>query len=141
MVPPLLHPRSQGIFGEGRVAIKVLLIVDNVPGHPQSISIKDENAQVVFLPPNMASLLHLLDHGMIRCVKASYTRHVFEMIQISYYVQHLVLSMVSRNCGRSWNILLVDTGALLYFTSVVSHRNIRVFLNVPLYYSLRGQEI
>ena len=38
----MILPRSQGIFREGRVAIKILLIIDNAPGHPQSISIEDE---------------------------------------------------------------------------------------------------
>ena len=60
--------------------LKVLLIIDNVPGHLQSISIEDENVQVIFLPPNMTSLLQPLDQGIISCVKASYTRQVFEMI-------------------------------------------------------------
>jgi len=50
--------------------LKVLLIIDNAPGHPQSNSIEDENVQVVFLPPNTTSLLQPLDQGVIRCVKA-----------------------------------------------------------------------
>ena len=47
--------------------LKVLLIIDNVPGHPQSIGIEDENVQVVFLPPNMTSLLQPLEQGILRC--------------------------------------------------------------------------
>jgi hypothetical protein len=81
MVPPMLHPRSQGIFGEERVAVKSLLIIDNTLGHPQSISIEDKNVQAVFLPPNTTSLLQPLDQGTIRFVKASYTRQVFEMFR------------------------------------------------------------
>jgi hypothetical protein len=30
------------------------------------------------------------------------------------YIEHLVLSAVSSDHGRSWNVLPVDTGALLY---------------------------
>jgi len=41
--------------------LKVLLIIDNAPGHPQSISIEDENVQVVFTPPNTTSLLQPID--------------------------------------------------------------------------------
>jgi hypothetical protein len=37
--------------------------------------------------------------------------------QISRYIQHSVLSAVSRNRGRSWNVLPVDTGAQLYLNS------------------------
>ena len=51
--------------------LKVLLIINNAPGHPQSISMEDENVQVIFLPPNTISLLQPLDQGVIRCVKAS----------------------------------------------------------------------
>ena len=61
--------------------LKVVMIIDNAPGHLQSISIEDENVRVVFLPPNMTSLLQPLDQGIIRCVKASYTRQVFEIIR------------------------------------------------------------
>jgi hypothetical protein len=35
----MLHPIRQGIFGEGRVAIKLLQIIDNAPGLPQYINI------------------------------------------------------------------------------------------------------
>ena len=76
MVPPMLHPQSQEYLEKEELPLKVLLIIDKAPGHPPSISIEDENAGVIFLPPNMISLLQPLDHGIIRCVKASYTRQV-----------------------------------------------------------------
>ena len=63
-----------------RLSLKVLLIIDNAPCHTHSIRIEDENVQVEFLPPNMTSLLQPLHQGIIRCVKASYTRKVFETI-------------------------------------------------------------
>jgi len=42
--------------------------------------------------------------------------------RISCYIQRSVLSAVSRNHGRSWNILPTDTGVRLYlhFTHVTS---------------------
>jgi len=61
----MLHPRSQGVFGEGKVAIKIVLLIDNESGHLQSISIENENGQVMFLPPNTTSLLQPLDQGNI----------------------------------------------------------------------------
>ena len=61
--------------------VNVLLIIDNAPGHPKSINIDDENVQVVFLPLNTISLLQSLDQDIIRCVKASYTRQVFDVIR------------------------------------------------------------
>jgi hypothetical protein len=71
---------AHGLEKEG-LPLKALLLIDIAPGHPQSISIEDENVQVVFLPPNTSSLLQPLNQGTIRCVKASYTRQVFMMIQ------------------------------------------------------------
>jgi len=48
-------PKIKEYLEGGRVAIKILLIVDDAHGHPQSISIEDESVQVVFLPPNTSS--------------------------------------------------------------------------------------
>jgi len=78
MVPAVFHPRSQGVFGEGRVAIKRFT---DAPGLLQFVSIEDENVHVIFLPPTTTSLLQPLDQGIICCVKASYARQVFEMIR------------------------------------------------------------
>jgi hypothetical protein len=36
------------------------------------------------------------------------------VIRISRYIQRSVLSAVSRNRDRSWNVLPLNTGALLY---------------------------
>ena len=45
-----------------------------------SINIEDEDDQVIFLPLNTASMLQSLNKCIGRCVKASYTPKVFEMI-------------------------------------------------------------
>jgi hypothetical protein len=74
---------SQGLFGERSVAIKVLLITYNAPGHPQPISIKNDITSVVFLPPKTTSLLQPIDQNNIRCVKASYTRQFLQMFRKS----------------------------------------------------------
>jgi hypothetical protein len=75
----------------------------NAPGHPQSISIENENIPVVFLPPNTTSLLQPLDQDIISCVKASFTRQFLEMVRKSCYIRLSVLSAVPWNGVRSWN--------------------------------------
>jgi hypothetical protein len=45
------------------------------------IAIENENVKVVFLPPNTTALLQPLNQGIIRCVKATYTRLIFERIR------------------------------------------------------------
>jgi hypothetical protein len=76
-----VYPRSQG-----SVAIKVLLIMYNSPGHPQPISIENDNISVALFPPNTTSLLQPLDEDIIRCVTASYTRQFLEMFRKSCYI-------------------------------------------------------
>jgi hypothetical protein len=65
--------------------------------------------------------------------------------RISRYIQRSVLSEVSRNRRRSWNVLPLNTGALLYLliasmTLCVRHvlSRPRISLNV-LYLSLAGR--
>ncbi|KFD63861.1 hypothetical protein M514_24009 [Trichuris suis] len=63
------------------MAFKVLLVIDNAPGHPQSLCFTNENVEEKFLPTNSTSLLQPLDQGAIKCIKASYTRLVFGMLR------------------------------------------------------------
>ena len=77
------NPEVQESLEKERLALKVLLIIDNAPGHPQSISIEDGEVEVALLSPNTTSLLHPLDPVTIRCVKTSYTRQVFEMFRVA----------------------------------------------------------
>jgi len=44
-------PKVKEYLEKEGLPLKVLLIIDNAPGHLQSISIEDENVQMVFLPP------------------------------------------------------------------------------------------
>ena len=83
------------------LSLKVLLITDNALGHTQSTSIEDENVQVVFLPLNTTSLLQPLCQGIIRCVKASYTRQVFEMIPAAIDADQKLQVM---DCRKSFSI-------------------------------------
>ncbi|XP_023210893.1 tigger transposable element-derived protein 1-like, partial [Centruroides sculpturatus] len=58
-----------------QISSKVMLIIDNTPGHPPTTSTNfDPRVKVVFLPPNTTSLLQPMDHGVIKTFKAYYTR-------------------------------------------------------------------
>jgi hypothetical protein len=81
---------------------KVLLIIDNAPGHPTSIAIENKNVKVVFLPPNTTSLLQPLDQGIIRCVKATYTCLVFERIRAAIDAEPNLEIM---ECWKSFTIV------------------------------------
>lgn len=56
---------------------KVLLIVDNAPGHP---CIEHPNVQMVFLPPNTNSLIQPLDQDIIANFKKHYIKLTFSYI-------------------------------------------------------------
>uniref|UniRef100_A0A8D2JKI7 DDE-1 domain-containing protein n=1 Tax=Varanus komodoensis TaxID=61221 RepID=A0A8D2JKI7_VARKO len=74
-------PEVKNYFEQEGLPFKALLIIDTAPGHPDSVCYEDENVEVVFLPPNTTSLLQPLDQDIIRCVKATYTRLVFDRIR------------------------------------------------------------
>ena len=53
---------------------KIALIIDNCPTHPSISNLT--NVQIVFLPPNMTSILQTMDQGVIRSLKAHYRGRV-----------------------------------------------------------------
>ncbi|XP_023224155.1 jerky protein homolog-like [Centruroides sculpturatus] len=50
---------------------KVLLLIDNAPSHPSNILLERENGKfkIVFLPPNITSILQPMDQGVIESFK------------------------------------------------------------------------
>ena len=67
------------LMNEG-LPFRVLLILDNAPGHPGVEDFNTEGVEVIFLPPNTTSLLQPLDQGVIRSFKAHYSRNLIEKI-------------------------------------------------------------
>ncbi|XP_066468627.1 tigger transposable element-derived protein 1-like isoform X3 [Tiliqua scincoides] len=62
---------------ENNISFKILLIVDNAPGHPSFIGDLHPNIKVVFLPPNTTSLIQPMDQGVIAAFKAYYLKRIF----------------------------------------------------------------
>jgi hypothetical protein len=58
------------------ITFKILLLVDNAPGHPLRISDTDENINVMFLPPT-TSLIQPMDKGVIATFKSYYLQKTF----------------------------------------------------------------
>lgn len=57
---------------------KVLLLLDNAPGHPPILeSPRDLEVKVMYLPPNTTSILQPMDQGAIANFKAYYHRRTF----------------------------------------------------------------
>jgi hypothetical protein len=105
-------PEVQKYLVQEGLPFKVLLIIENAPGNPTSIAIENENVKVVFLPPNTTSLLQPLDQGIIRCVKATYTRLVFERIRAAMDAEpHLEIM----ECWKSFTI----ADAIIFFKAAM----------------------
>lgn len=51
---------------ENNIPFKILLIADNVPGHPPFLGDLYPDIKAVFLPPNTTSLTQTMDRGVIR---------------------------------------------------------------------------
>ena len=69
-------PEVRRYLQDQELEFKVLLILDNAPGHPESIHqvALEMGVEVVFLPPNTTSLIQPMDQGVIRTFKSYYTR-------------------------------------------------------------------
>ncbi|XP_063152245.1 uncharacterized protein LOC134492057 isoform X1 [Candoia aspera] len=71
-------PAVERYCKESNISFKVLLILDDAPGHPITLGSLCENVKTVFLPPNTTSLLQPMDQGVIATFKAYYIRRTFE---------------------------------------------------------------
>ncbi|XP_066941104.1 tigger transposable element-derived protein 1-like [Macrobrachium rosenbergii] len=66
--------REGGYTADQGLPFKVLLVLDNAPGHPADLSNMHPNVKVVYLPPNTTSLIQSMDQGVIANFKAYYLR-------------------------------------------------------------------
>lgn len=64
--------------------IKAILLLDNAPTHPQNIICQSADIKIIFLPPNVTSLVQPMDQGVIESLKRRYRRKfVSEILQRS----------------------------------------------------------
>jgi DDE superfamily endonuclease len=54
-------PEVEKYCDEKDIAFKILLILDNAPGHPPHLGESHPNIKVVYLPPNTTSILQPMD--------------------------------------------------------------------------------
>jgi len=93
---------DQEICLEKGIPFKILLILDNAPGHPPHLADFDPDVKVVFLPPNTTPLIQPMDQGSIAAFKANYLRTTFaQAISAIDDDQEITL----RNFWKQYNIL------------------------------------
>ncbi|GLV40948.1 hypothetical protein CBL_08522 [Carabus blaptoides fortunei] len=71
-------PEVENYLKEKNLGFKVLLLLDNAPGHQKDLS--HPNIQVEFLPPNTTFLIQPLDQGIIYTFKSNYIRRSLQWI-------------------------------------------------------------
>lgn len=71
-------PEVENYLMKNNLSFKVLLLLDNAPGHPQDLS--HPNVRIEFLPPNTTSLIQPLDQGIIYTFKSYYIRRSLQWI-------------------------------------------------------------
>ncbi|XP_066965456.1 tigger transposable element-derived protein 1-like [Macrobrachium rosenbergii] len=96
---------------EHNIHFKILLILDNTPGHLQYIGEIDENIKVVFLPPNTTSLIQPMDQGAMATFKAYYLWNMFaqaveatnnEENELRTFWKEFSVWNAILNIGRAW---------------------------------------
>ncbi|XP_053235427.1 tigger transposable element-derived protein 1-like isoform X2 [Podarcis raffonei] len=73
-------PEVKWYLEEKGINFKVLLIVDDAPGHPEGVRFAHSDVEVVFLPQSATSAIQPLDQGVVRCFKAKYTSLLFSRV-------------------------------------------------------------
>ena len=84
------------------IPFKVLLVLDNAPGHPAQLGDFYPNVKVVYFPPNTTALLQPMDQEVIASFKAYNLRMTIAMaLQATETKKNLTL----KDFWKSYNIL------------------------------------
>ena len=70
-------PSVQQYCLEKKVPFKILLLLDNTPGHPPRLDDLYPNVKVISLPPLATAIIQPIDQGAISTFKAYYLRTIF----------------------------------------------------------------
>ena len=71
--------------GKG-IPFKILLLLDNAPGHPDAIEMSNENVKIVFLPPSTTTIIQPMDQGCLDPLKRCYKKQLLHHIIIDAHL-------------------------------------------------------
>ncbi|XP_045127730.1 tigger transposable element-derived protein 1-like [Portunus trituberculatus] len=75
-------PDAQSYCKRKNLDFKVLLCMDNAPGHGKFLTGRHPNVKVIFLPPNTTSLLQPLDKEFICNIKLFYYQSLYDDMRV-----------------------------------------------------------
>ncbi|XP_068210912.1 tigger transposable element-derived protein 1-like [Palaemon carinicauda] len=94
-------PATREYCLEKNIPFKILLLLDNAPGHPQHIGDLYPDVKVVYLPQNTTSILQPMVQGAISAFKAYYLRTTFAKAVAATEDNEMTL----RDFWKNYNIL------------------------------------
>lgn len=107
-------PSVEQYYLEKEIPFKTILLLDNVPGHPQHLDDLHPNVKVVYLPKNTTAILQPMEQGAITTFKAHYLRTTFSKALTATENDEVTL----RDFWKSYNILNCITNIELAWKEV-----------------------
>ncbi len=111
-------PATEQYCKENDIELKILLLLDNAPGHPPAMGNLYPNVKIEFLPPNTTALLQPMDQGVISTFKAYYIRQTFAQaikattgtaaITLIQFWKNFNIRNALENIDSSWRELTVS---------------------------------
>lgn len=112
-------PEVKNYCEKNNIPFRILLLLDNAPGHPATLCDDHENIKLMYLPPNTTSLIQPLDQGVIATFKKYYLRKTFRQavkategengITLKQFWKEYNIFKAVENIDAAWREVAVST--------------------------------